>query len=102
MFIAAIPITVLLVLFLRSIRAEYQYYQGVKSLEPQLWSQLGSPRFLQVPLAFLSSSNKALLNSMSNPIVQKLAANHRRSGLQFLVCLATILLASTVYFKWFA
>jgi len=31
---------------LRSGLAEYQYYQSVKTLEPQIWEQLGSPKWL--------------------------------------------------------
>ena len=32
-------------LMLRSCIAEYNYYQSVKTLEPEVWATLGSPKY---------------------------------------------------------
>ena len=49
-------------LMLRSCIAEYQYYQSVKTLEPEIWSKLGSPKYLKIPIVFVSAKGSKLLS----------------------------------------
>ena len=48
-------------LMLRSCIAEYQYYQSVKTLEPETWAKLGSPKYLKIPIVFVSALHKQRL-----------------------------------------
>ena len=83
----------------RSAMAEYQYYQSVRTLEPSIWQQLGSPRFLKVPFVFVSSKGAALLKDISNESVKEYARKHRLAGIQFLSYVVIVIVSSTIYFK---
>jgi len=91
--------SILALLMFRSGIAEYKYYQAVKTLEPEIWGKLGSPKNLMVPLVFVSAKGLKLLNTISNNRVSELARKHRQAGIQFLVYVITVLVASIVYFK---
>ncbi|TMP18662.1 hypothetical protein CWC02_09570 [Pseudoalteromonas sp. S2721] len=69
MLITIILVSVWALLMLYAARAEYKYYQSVKIIEPELWQQLGAPRFLKVPMVFVSKKGLALLNSTENETV---------------------------------
>ena len=86
-----------LTLMLRSGLAEYQYYQSVKTLEPEVWEQLGSPKWLKIPMVFISPKNEILLNGIANESVQQLAQRHRRAGRQFLVFIVLVLMLAIGY-----
>ncbi|NMP31999.1 hypothetical protein HII17_10510 [Thalassotalea sp. M1531] len=86
-------------LMCRSCIAEYNYYQSVKTLEPDIWQQLGSPKFLKVPMVFVSPKGAKLLKNASNEQVLKLAATYRQAGLQFLSFVVLALVVSIIYFK---
>ena len=95
-----LPLPILLiwfVLMLRSGLAEYQYYQSVKTLEPQIWEQLGSPKWLKIPMAFISPKNEILLKAIANETIQLRALNHRRAGRQFLVFIVLALILAIGY-----
>ena len=85
------------VLMLRSGLAEYQYYQSVKTLEPQIWEQLGSPKWLKIPMAFISPKNEILLKGIANETIQLRALNHRRAGRQFLIFIVLALILAISY-----
>ena len=85
MLILPLLLLIWFVLMLRSGLAEYQYYQSVKTLEPQIWEQLGSPKWLKIPMAFISPKNENLLKGIANETIQRRALNHRRAGRAFLV-----------------
>ena len=89
-----------LTLMLRSGFAEYQYYQSVKTLEPKVWEQLGSPRWLKVPMVFVSPKNESLLKAISNETIQQFSRQHRRAGLQFLSFIVVSLVLVTLFFKF--
>lgn len=72
---------------LRSGVAEYQYYQSVRTLGPEIWEKLGSPRFLKIPLVFVSPAGPKLLRSVTNKTVVKLARQHRQVGIQSMMSL---------------
>jgi hypothetical protein len=99
MLIPALLVTIWAFLMLRSGLAEYKYYQSVKTLEPEIWAQLGSPKYLKIPLVFVSSKGTQLLRGVSNKTVQELASKHRQAGIQFLSYVAIVLAVSIVYFK---
>lgn len=79
--------------------AEYQYYQAVKTLEPDIWQQLGAPKNFKIPLVFVSPTGTKLLQKTTNPIIQKLACKHRQAGIQFIYYLIIVLTISIIYFK---
>ena len=85
------------VLMLRSGLAEYQYYQSVKTLEPQIWEQLGSPKWLTIPIVFISPKNENLLKGIANETIQLRALNHRRAGRQFLIFIVLALILAIGY-----
>ena len=97
MFIALVSIWCLLML--RSGIAEYRYYQSVKTLEPAVWAQLGSPRYLKIPMVFVSPKGTTLLRGITNRTVRDYARKHRQAGIQFLSYVVLLLIASIVYFK---
>lgn len=70
MLITIILVSVWALLMLYAASAEYNYYQSVKTLEPELWQQLGAPRFLKVPMVFVSKKGLTLLNSTENETVR--------------------------------
>lgn len=84
---------------LRAAVAEYQYYQSVKTLEPGIWEQLGAPRWLKIPMVFITPQNVDLLNGISNQVVRARAKKHRQSGILFIAYVTVLLLGSIVYFK---
>jgi len=86
-------------LLFRSGVAEYKYYHAVKTIEPEIWIRLGSPKYLKVPLVFVSAKGLKLLNNISNNIICELARKHRQAGIQFFAYVVTVLVASIVYFK---
>ena len=86
-------------LMLRSCIAEYQYYQSVKTLEPEIWAKLGSPKYLKIPIVFVSAKGSKLLRGISNSSVCERASKHRQAGKQFLVYVMLVLVTSIVYFK---
>lgn len=86
-------------LMLRSAIIEYQYYQSVKNLEPDIWQKLGSPKHINIPFVFVSPKGSNLLREVSNEKVYELAIKHRQAGIQFLAYVVLILVASIVYFK---
>ena len=95
-----LPLPILLiwfVLMLRSGLAEYQYYQSVKTLEPQIWQQLGSPKWLTIPIVFISPKNENLLKGIANETIQLRALNHRRAGRQFLIFIVLALILAIGY-----
>jgi hypothetical protein len=100
MIIGAFILAVWAFLALRSVRADYRYYKAVQTLEPAIWAQLGSPRFLRIPVAFVSSKGVVLLKSITNEHVSALARKHRQAGIQFIAYLVIVLVGSTVYFSF--
>lgn len=88
-----------LLLMQRSMVAEYRYYHSVRELEPQVWQQLGSPTFLKIPMVFISPKGQALLKTITNERINKLAKAHRQSGMLFIGFLALALTAAIIYFK---
>ena len=97
MLILPLLLLIWLVLMLRSGLAEYQYYQSVKTLEPQIWEQLGSPKWLTIPMAFISPKNENLLKGIANETIQLRALNHRRAGRQFLIFIVLALILAISY-----
>ena len=97
MLILPLLLLIWLVLMLRSGLAEYQYYQSVKTLEPQIWEQLGSPKWLKIPMAFISPKNENLLKGIANETIQLRALNHRRAGRQFLIFIVLALILAISY-----
>ena len=88
-----------LVLLIRSVMSEYKYYRAVKTLEPGIWNQLGSPVFLRAPMLFVSPRGVGLLKTVTNPAVLELASNHRRDGILFIAYIAVVLVGSIVFFN---
>ena len=86
-------------LMFRSGVAEYKYYQSVKTLEPKIWEKLGSPKYLKIPIVFVSSKGSKLLHGISNETVCEFATKHRQAGIHFLAYVVLVLVASIVYFK---
>jgi hypothetical protein len=84
---------------LRSSIAECKYYQAVRTLEPDVWDQLGSPRFLNIPLVFLSSQGLRLLQGISNEKICLLAKKNKQVRFQFLSYVILVIGCSIVYFK---
>ena len=99
MLAVIILVSIWALLMFRSGLAEYKYYQSVKTEEPEVWKQLGSPKYLQIPLVFVSPQGSKLLRSISNKTVEACARKHRQAGLQFLSYVVLVLFASIVYFK---
>ena len=97
MLILPLLLLIWFVLMLRSGLAEYQYYQSVKTLEPQIWEQLGSPKWLKIPMAFISPKNEILLKGIANETIQLRALNHRRAGRQFLIFIVLSLILAISY-----
>ena len=87
-------------LMLRCVVAEYQYYQAVKTLEPDLWSALGSPTRFRIPMVFLSPKNAARLGQISNITIARHALRHRRARLHFLVYVVGMLVLGTLFFQF--
>ena len=100
MIIGASILAVWAFLALRSVRADYRYYKAVQTLEPAIWAQLGSPRFLRIPVAFVSSKGVVLLKSITNEHIAALARKHRQACIQFIAYLVIVLVGSTVYFSF--
>lgn len=100
MIIGAFILAVWAFLALRSVRADYRYYKAVQTLEPAIWAQLGSPRFLRIPVAFVSSKGVVLLKSITNEHVLALARKHRQAGIQFIAYLVIVLVGATAYFRF--
>lgn len=100
MIVGAFILAVWAFLALRSVRADYRYYKAVQTLEPAIWAQLGSPRFLRIPVAFVSSKGVILLKSITNEHILALARKHRQAGIQFVAYLVIVLVGSTVYFSF--
>tara|TARA_B110000495_G_scaffold181084_1_gene175555 strand:+ start:1375 stop:1680 length:306 start_codon:yes stop_codon:yes gene_type:complete len=88
-----------LALSLRSGLAEYRYYQSVRALEPHIWEELGSPKYLKIPMVFVSPKGAKLLQSIPNETVRRLGLQHRKAGVQFLTYVVLVLLLAIVYFK---
>jgi hypothetical protein len=84
---------------LRSGIAEFKYYQAIKLHAPEVWKELGSLKYLNIPLAFLSSKGSVLLQEITNETVCKLATNYRQTGIQFLIYIVLVLALSIIYFK---
>lgn len=100
MIVGAFILAVWAFLALRSVRADYRYYKAVQTLEPAIWAQLGSPRFLRIPVAFVSSKGVVLLKSITNEHVLALARKHRQAGIQFIAYLVIVLVGATAYFRF--
>lgn len=88
-----------MLLMLRSGIAEYRYYQSVKILEPKVWSLLGTPQYLKIPMVFLSTKNRELLMNINNKAIRELAEKHRRAGIQLLAYVVSALVICIMYFK---
>ena len=99
--IASILIFIWVFLMVRSVLTEYQYYQSVKTLEPNIWAELGYPTFIRVPIVFVSPRGSQLLKKVANPEVQMLARKHRTTGIQFVSYVGVVLLSSILYFNAF-
>ena len=100
MIVGAFILAVWAFLALRSVRADYRYYKAVQTLEPAIWAQLGSPRFLRIPVAFVSSKGVILLKSITNEHILALARKHRQAGIQFVAYLVIVLVGATAYFRF--
>jgi hypothetical protein len=99
MFILIVLLSMWALLMWRSAIAEYKYYQAVKTLEPDVWEKLGAPKYLKIPLVFVSSKGTTLLAGISNESVCILASKHRQAGMHFLSYVIMLLIVSIVYFK---
>ncbi|WDD96562.1 hypothetical protein [Thalassomonas actiniarum] len=99
MLLSIVLVSIWALLMFRSAAAEYKYYQSVKTLEPEIWEKLGSPKFLMIPLVFISPKGSKLLQSISNNAICELARRHRQAGIQFLSYVMLVLVISIVYFK---
>ena len=99
MVLSIILLLIWLALGLCSGLAEYRYYQSVRTLETQIWEELGSPKYLKIPVVFVSPKGAKLLQSISNETVRCLALQHRKAGIQFLTYVVLVLLLAIVYFK---
>lgn len=99
MIIFVILVLIWAFLMLRSGVAEYQYYQSVRTLEPEIWEKLGCPKFLKIPLVFVSPKGSKLLRDVTSKPVSKFARQHRQAGIQFLSYVVLVLAVSIVYFK---
>ncbi|WP_286261936.1 hypothetical protein [Thalassotalea atypica] len=99
MAISFVLIFIWIQLMLRSVMAEYKYYQSVRICEPKIWKNLGSPSFLKAPFIFVSPNGiKQLAKSQHQTVIEH-ASKHRRAGIQFLAYVMLVLLACIVYFK---
>lgn len=99
MLILIILMSIWGLLMFRSGVAEYKYYQSVKALEPEVWEQLGSPKYLKIPIVFVSPNGSKLLSGISNKAVCELANRHRQAGIQFLSYVVLVLVIGIVYLK---
>lgn len=99
MFIKIVIISIWGLLMFRSVIAEYKYYQSVKTLEPEIWKQLGSPKYLKIPIVFVSSKASKLLSGISNKTVCELGNKHRQARNVFLSYVVLVLATAVVYFK---
>lgn len=97
--VIATLLTVWAFLMVRACVAEYKYYQSVKTLEPQIWIQLGSPSLISSPITFITPAGSKRLAGVTNLTVKQLAYQHRLAGIQFLGFVAMVLVGSIVYFK---
>ena len=97
MLILPLLLLIWFVLMLRSGLAEYQYYQSVKTLEPQIWVQLGSPKWLTIPIVFISPKNEKLLKGIAIETIQLRALYHRQAGRQFLIFIVLALILAIGY-----
>ena len=97
-----ITIVILLwVLFMaRAVIAEYKYYQVVKMFEPEIWQALGQPKFLMIPIMFVSGDGLNHLKGATDKRVCRLAIKHRQAGKLFIFYVVFVLLASVVFFKF--
>ncbi|WP_394203195.1 hypothetical protein [Shewanella waksmanii] len=99
MWLISIIVALWAVLMLRSVMAEYRYYQAVKQFEPEIWQQLGAPKGLKIPMVFVSKSGRHLLENIDNYKINQLATHHRQAGRLFLGYVMLVLMASIVFFK---
>lgn len=99
MALSIILLLIWLALGLRSGFAEYRYYLSVRTLEPQIWEKLGSPKYLNIPIVFVSPKGAKLLQSITNETILRHALQHRQAGVQFLSYVVLVLLLAIVYFK---
>lgn len=95
----SILVTIWVILMLYASIIEYKYYQAVKLHEPDVWQQLGSPKYLNVPLVFVSPKGSKLIKTISNEVVRELAKKHRQTGVLFVAYVISVLIISIVYFK---
>lgn len=86
-------------LLIRTIFVEYKYYQLVKTLEPEVWQQLGAPKFIKIPIVFVSPKGVKILKTVTHPKACHYAIKHRQAGVQFLFYVVLVLVVSTLYFK---
>lgn len=93
-------ISIWVLLMLRSAFSEYYYYQSVKNLEPEVWQQLGSPKYFKIPMVFVSPNGLKLLKNITNQTVCEHAKKHRQAGIHFLLYVALVLIGSIVFFKF--
>ena len=84
----------------RSVMCEYRYYAAVKSLEPEVWRQLGSPGWIKAPMVFVSPRGAKLLHAVSHETVRGLAGQHRVAGRVFLTYTLAVLAGFIGYFKF--
>jgi len=99
MALSIILLLIWLALGLRSGFAEYKYYRSVRILEPQIWENLGSIKYLNIPNFFVSPKGAKLLQSISNETVRRHRIQHRKAGIQFLAYVVVVLLLAIAYFK---
>lgn len=100
MGIEIVILSIWAILMVRSVVAEYQYYQAVKRFEPAILTKLGAPKWFRVPMVFVSSSGIALLRSSAHETVRAYAKRHRQAGRQFLSYVVLVLVLSIAYFKF--
>ena len=87
-------------LMLRSGIAEYNYYQSVRNLEPEVWQKLGAPKYLKIPMVFVSTNGLKQLKNITNKTVCENAKKHRQAGIHFLLYVTLLLMGSIVFFKF--
>lgn len=97
MWIISIIAVLWAVLMLRSVVAEYRYYQAVREFEPAIWQQLGAPKGLKLPMVFVSKSANEQLKQVNNSQVIALATKHRQAGKLFLGYVVLVLVSSIVF-----
>lgn len=99
MFVTTILLLVWGLLMYRSCVAEFNYYQSVKTHEPKIWQQLGSPAWFVSPFVFVSPKGAKKLSTATDETVKLSALKYRQAGMQFLGYFALVLVTSIIYFK---